>query len=158
MRNPLLEPRARTLRSQTTPAELRLWYVVNRRPRKGMKFRRQYVIGPYILDFYCVERRLAIEVDGSGHAEPAQLTYDTERGRFLESRGVQLLRFWNHDVFQNLEEVVAQIDAALDNRLPPPALRATSPVREARHEEVALPRLPPPALRATSPVNGGGQV
>jgi very-short-patch-repair endonuclease len=125
VRNKLLESRAHVLRHQSTDAEHLLWQFLKNSQRRGMKFRRQYVVGRYILDFYCVQRKLAVEVDGGVHAEPAQQVYDMERTRFLTGYGSCVLRFWNSEVFQSIEEVVRVIDAALDTGAPPTAARGT---------------------------------
>ncbi len=105
--------RARDLRQQSTDAEHLLWRALRNRRLRGYKFRRQHAIGPYILDFYCPAAKLAVEADGGGHAEPEQQAHDQERTRFIEARGIQLLRFWNHDVLRRSEEVLAEIDRML---------------------------------------------
>ena len=79
----------------------------------GMKFRRQHPIGPYIVDFYCHEARLAIELDGSGHQDEDQADYDRIRSTELESKGVKVMRFWNQDVTDNLDGVLEAITEAL---------------------------------------------
>ncbi len=105
--------RARDLRQQSTDAEHLLWRSLRNRRLRGHKFRRQHAIGPYILDFYCPAARLAVEVDGGGHAEPEQQAYDRERTRFIETRGIRLVRFWNHDVLQRPKAVLGEIVRAL---------------------------------------------
>jgi len=79
----------------------------------GCKFRRQQPIEPYVVDFYCHEARLAIELDGGEHNEPAARARDEERTRSLEARGIRVLRFWNNEVFNNLEGVLQTIYDAL---------------------------------------------
>jgi len=76
----------------------------------GERFRRQEPIGRYIVDFACLSRRLIIEVDGSQHADNA---CDRERDQWLRSLGFRVLRFWNHDVLFNTDEVVGTIGAVL---------------------------------------------
>ncbi len=105
--------RARELRRKATRAETVLWNQLRDRRMQGFKFRRQHRVGPYILDFYCSRARLAIELDGGGHAEPDQAAYDHKRTQEIESRGIFLLRFWNHDVIQRREAVLAEIARAL---------------------------------------------
>jgi hypothetical protein len=83
----------------------------------GAKFRRQHTVGHFIIDFYCHEARLAIEVDGDNHAEEYQAAYDTLRTAELESLGVRVLRFSNNEVLNNTEGV---IDAILDRPHPGP--------------------------------------
>jgi very-short-patch-repair endonuclease len=75
----------------------------------GLRFRRQHPIGNFIVDFYCLERRLVIELDGGGHAEEAQRRYDEARTRALTREGIRVMRFWNSDVLENLETVLRVI-------------------------------------------------
>ncbi len=106
---------AKAMRANPTEAEQRLWYRLRAHRLGGIKFKRQKPIGPYIVDFACVERRLVIEIDGGQHME--QTDYDRERDRFLASLGYRVLRFWNNQVLQETEEVLLVIVRALD--LPP---------------------------------------
>ena len=76
------------------------------------KFRRQYVIGPYIVDFVCLQRRLVVEVDGGQHGQE-RAGYDAERTRWLQSRGHRVLRFWNNDVLRNVDGVLEVIRQTL---------------------------------------------
>ncbi|MXY79836.1 MAG: endonuclease domain-containing protein [Chloroflexi bacterium] len=110
--------RARQLRRDATDAEQRLWSVLRDRQLAGDKFRRQTPIGPYIADFLCMQRRLVIELDGGQHQQRADS--DRERTRFLESRGYRVLRFWNNDVFDDLESVVDAIRLELQRGPPSP--------------------------------------
>ena len=110
--------RARELRRRATQAEIILWHELRGRRLQGFKFRRQHRVGPYILDFYCSQVRLAIELDGAGHAEPDQKAYDQERTRELESRGICLVRFWNRDVVNRRQEVLAEVAKSLASRQP----------------------------------------
>src|SRR5438045_1901520 len=89
--------RARVLRRRATPAESRLWLLLRGRRLAQLKFRRQVPCGPYILDFYCAESKLAI-VDGSQHNTSAAREYDEERSRFIASLEIQVLRLSNSDV------------------------------------------------------------
>ncbi|NTV55541.1 MAG: endonuclease domain-containing protein [Candidatus Moranbacteria bacterium] len=82
-----------------------------RRNALGFKFRRQHSIGPYIVDFYCPEKKLAVELDGWQHGEKCE--YDAERTRYLESLGLSVLRFWNDEVNENLDDVVLNISEHL---------------------------------------------
>ena len=102
---------AKTLRSQQTEAEQRLWYHLRAHRFHGLKFKRQKPMGRYIVDFVCIERRLIIELDGSQHSE--QMDYDQSRDAWLRSRGYTVLRFWNNDVLQQLENVLEQIRLTL---------------------------------------------
>ena len=83
------------------------------RQLEGAKFRRQRPVGLYIVDFYCHEANLAIELDGSGHVDADQADYDRNRSAELESAGITVIRFWNYEVWDNLEGVLAAIRAAL---------------------------------------------
>ena len=102
---------ARTLRRNQTKLERKLWHILRSRRFHTHKFRRQQPIGPYIADFVCFERRLVIELDGSQHV--AQAPYDANRDAFLRSRGFNVLRFCNCDVFSHPESVVETIFEAL---------------------------------------------
>jgi lysyl-tRNA synthetase class 2 len=103
--------RARELRRNQTKAELELWMRLRGR-QLAAKFRRQYRIGPYIVDLCCVERRLVIELDGGQHSE--QVEADRKRSAFMTSRGFRVLRFWNDQVLCEMEGVLERILAALD--------------------------------------------
>lgn len=100
----------RNLRKKLTPQEIILWSRL-RRNQTGYKFRRQHSIGKYIVDFYCPEKKLIIEVDGWQHEE--QKVYDEERTKYFESLGLKVLRFWNNDVNDNLDGVFLKIEEYL---------------------------------------------
>jgi very-short-patch-repair endonuclease len=106
----------RKLRNNMTDAEKKLWYVL-RMKNLGVKFRRQGLIGKYIVDFVCYERKLIIEADGGQHNESQS---DKTRDKWLESQGFKVLRFWNNDIFENLDGVGQEIIKALAS--PSPAL------------------------------------
>ena len=108
--------RIRELRQAQTEAEQRLWRLLRHRRFQGSKFRRQHPITPYILDFYCHEARLGIEVDGGQHNDPETRRQDAARTVFLASKGVTVLRFWNHEVLQHGQAVLEQLDEALTSR------------------------------------------
>ena len=116
---PELLRRCRELRRETTDAEKLLWNLLRDRQLEGAKFRRQHPFGPYILDFYCHEAKLAVELDGGQHDEEKQVLHDADRSRFLEREGIRVLRFWNNDVFMNTEGVLECILSALDESLTP---------------------------------------
>jgi very-short-patch-repair endonuclease len=107
---------ARMLRRDMTDAERRLWSALRHRRIAGHKFRRQHPVGPYILDFACVEMRLAIEADGGQHADSER---DLHRTAWLEGEGWRVLRFWNNDILGNIEGVAARILEALEIPHPP---------------------------------------
>jgi very-short-patch-repair endonuclease len=100
------DPR-RKLRSNMTSAEPTLWRALKERGAGGLKFRRQQGIGPFILDFYCPERRLCVELDGSSHNY--RYDYDEQRTAFLRKQGIRVLRFSNEQVFSSIQGVVAEI-------------------------------------------------
>ena len=104
-----ISPHAARLRREQTDVEQRFWLAVRDRRLAGMKFRRQATIGPYAVDFLCIEKRLIIELDGGQH-EP---TIDANRTRFLEARGHRVLRFWNNDVVENFDGVLRAVSEAL---------------------------------------------
>ena len=104
----VIKQRARQLRRAATEAEKKLWYRL-RCQQMGYRFRRQQPLGRYIVDFVCFDRRLVIELDGGHHGDPEQLVYDQARTQWLEGRGFRVLRFWNGDVFQELEGVLETI-------------------------------------------------
>ncbi len=110
---------ARTLRSQQTEAEQRLWYHLRAHRFLGLKFKRQKPMGLYIVDFVCLEQRLIIEIDGGQHAE--QIDYDQRRDAWLRSQGHTVLRFWNNEVIQQLDEVLEQIRCTLAVSPSPPS-------------------------------------
>ncbi len=103
---------ARSLRNRQTDAEQRLWTRLRDRRLLGFKFRRQHPIGRYIADFRCAEAKLVIELDGGQHA--IGRTRGAERTASLETQGYRVVRFWDNDVFQNLEGVLQRIVEALD--------------------------------------------
>ena len=106
----------KALRSNMTPAEATLWRALKGRGAGGLKFRRQQGIGPYVLDFYCPERRLCVELDGSSH--DYRYEYDEQRTQFLAEQGIRVVRFRNEQVFTCLDGVVAEIIRAA--QLPTP--------------------------------------
>ena len=101
---------ASALRRNPTDAERLLWAVLRNRQLGGHKFRFQSSIGPFIVDFLCVEAMLIVEVDGSQHNE----SVDARRTHFLEGEGYRILRFWNTEVIENLEGVAEVILTAAD--------------------------------------------
>ncbi len=106
--NPQLVPRAKELRQNMTQAEKKLWYSY----LKTFKFRvlRQRPIGNFIVDFYCAELKLVIEVDGNSHFTEEGQNYDMERTQVLEGYGLKVMRFKNSEVLSNLEGVCGQIE------------------------------------------------
>ena len=107
MRKRILNENARNLRKQPTDVETLLWAKIRGRQIEGLKFRRQHVIGPYIVDFVCLCKRVVIELDGGQHA--VERKKDEVRDNWLRREGYVVLRFWNHEVFENLEGVLEAI-------------------------------------------------
>ncbi len=101
-----------------TDAESRLWYTLRRHGLEGRKFRRQHPFGPYILDFYCPSARLVVELDGGQHYEDEGLRSDEVRTRYLESRGLRVLRFTNLEALQETDAVLNSILEALGDPSP----------------------------------------
>jgi very-short-patch-repair endonuclease len=102
---------ARNLRASATEAEQKLWSRLRTKQLDGFQFRRQYSIGPFFVDFICLEADLIIELDGSQHA--GQEEQDESRSAFLRSYGCRVLRFWNFDVISDVDSVVEQIAEVL---------------------------------------------
>ena len=101
--------KAKKLRQQNTPTEIKLWNHIRSRRFMGLKFRRQYPLGPYIVDFICIEKKLIIEIDGSQHNELKQEAYDAHRTEYLTKLGYQVLRFWNHEILLHFDEVTDKL-------------------------------------------------
>ena len=108
--DPTLKERRRELRRNQTEAEKAFWTHVRNSQFHGMRFFRQYSVGPYILDFYCPGLKLAVELDGGQHNLQENLEYDEARSEFLEANGITVLRFWNHDVLLNVQSVLAKVE------------------------------------------------
>jgi very-short-patch-repair endonuclease len=104
--------KAQELRKDPTEAERLLWQHLRLRQFGGYKFRRQQPLGNYIVDFVCLEKRLVIEVDGGQHN--VQVANDKQRAAWIEEQGYRVLRFWNHEVMQNIEAVKVAIWQALE--------------------------------------------
>ena len=119
----------RELRRNQTPQEILLWSKI-RNNQTGYKWRRQVSIGPYIADFYCREKFLVIEVDGSQHVENKE--YDVERNDFFKSFGIRTLRFWNNEVNVSMEGVMIKIMSEIENTTSPPP----SPGRRGRNADI----------------------
>jgi len=130
--------RARRLREEGTAVEARLWGALRNGRLDGLNFRRQHPAGAYVLDFYCPQLRLSIELDGSQHGERPQQIRDEQRSAWLRACGVTELRFWNNDVTQNLTGVLEMIKATADE------LRACGGTPTRR-------------WRADLPLSGGGE-
>ena len=93
------------MRSNPTKEEHIIWNMLRAKRFLGLKFKRQVLIGNYIVDFLCVDKGVVIELDGGQHNEPSKIQYDNERTKYLESQGYKVVRIWNNDVRNNLEGV-----------------------------------------------------
>ena len=123
---PLTVERARDLRRRLTLPEVLFWTAVRGRRLGGARFRRQHPRGPYILDFYCEEFRLAVEIDGASHDRPDRLAYDQRRTAWLNARGIEVLRIPAREVLGNLDGVLTSLRERVCSR-PPPPLRGPPP-------------------------------
>ncbi len=97
------------MRKNMTKAEIILWSKLKGKQLNGLKFRRQHGINNYIVDFYCPELRLAIEIDGGVHCYDSRITYDKQRQKEIEALGIKVLRYTNTDVIKDLEGVLNDI-------------------------------------------------
>ncbi len=102
-----LQHRARQLRRNMTDAERTLWRRIRNRQLLNAKFRRQFILGSYIVDFVCLEQRLVIEIDGSQHLQ--NKSYDDQRSAHLIHQRFAVIRFWNHEVLGDIEAVLEVI-------------------------------------------------
>jgi very-short-patch-repair endonuclease len=110
--------RSRELRVNATPFEQTFWQTVRGHRFAGFKFRRQQVIGPFIVDFVCLSEKLIVELDGSQHAET--VAYDTQRDAWLNSEGYRVFRVWNNEWTQQQEAVLARLWDMLNSATPSP--------------------------------------
>jgi very-short-patch-repair endonuclease len=105
----------RRLRKVATKTERLLWKYLKRKRLDGYKFRRQYSIDNFIVDFYCVEKKLVIELDGESHNRKEIQDYDKVRQEYIETFGIKFIRFSNSDVVNNIEQVIEYIRLALQH-------------------------------------------
>ena len=87
-----------------------MWEILRNRKFLGLKFRRQHGIGEYIADFYCSEKKIVIEIDGDTHFKDDAVEYDKIRTEFFNSVGIKVIRFTNNEVYQNIKEVLEEIE------------------------------------------------
>jgi adenine-specific DNA-methyltransferase len=120
MDHPKLIRIARVLRKHDTWAEKLLWRWLRNRRFSNYKFRRQHPMGPHVLDFFCEEAQLNIELDGSQHGFPEQKHADVQRDAWLESRGIKVLRFWNSRLRREAQPIRDTIWWTLQQRAPHP--------------------------------------
>ncbi|MFQ5964901.1 MAG: endonuclease domain-containing protein [Candidatus Scalinduaceae bacterium] len=100
---------AKHLRKRSTEAEKFLWHHLRLKQLEGLKFRRQQPMGNYIVDFVCFEKRIIVEVDGGQHAVEKEKEKDNERDKWLGEEGFKVLRFWNNDIFTNINGILEVI-------------------------------------------------
>ncbi|HET9418817.1 MAG TPA: DUF559 domain-containing protein [Chthoniobacterales bacterium] len=124
--------RAGHLRKSATDCERILWRRLRNRNFAGYKFRRQHPIDRYLLDFYCPAVKLAIELDGSGHGYRLRESRDLAREQFLARQGIAVVRFWNHQIREELDSVLQAIWLALEKRTPNNPSPQSSPFRKGR--------------------------
>ncbi|UOH74317.1 endonuclease domain-containing protein [Acinetobacter schindleri] len=107
--DPQLLEFAKSMRHTATDVENLMWQILRAKRFMNLKFRRQHVIKPYIVDFYCHEIGLVVELDGSQHGTDDGKEYDAERTKFLEALGLKVVRYWNHDVLGRTEVVLEDL-------------------------------------------------
>ena len=107
--DPQLLKFAKTMRTNATDAENLMWQLLRAKRFMNLKFRRQHVIAPYIVDFYCHKLGLVIELDGSQHGTDQGKEYDAERTKFLEALDLMVVRYWNHDVLSRTDVVLGDL-------------------------------------------------
>lgn len=107
--DPQLLQFSKTMRHTATDAENFMWQILRAKRFMNLKFRRQHVIQPYIVDFYCHEIGLVIELDGGQHGTDDAVEYDDERTKFLEALGLTVVRYWNHDVLGRTDVVLEHL-------------------------------------------------
>ena len=107
--HPTILARARKLRREMTTQERKLWQRLRHNQLYGIKFRRQHPIGRFVLDFFCYEHKLAVEIDGDSHYQPDQQEYDQARTDWLAQYDIRVIRFTNRDVDRNIESVLDEI-------------------------------------------------
>ena len=128
----------RKLRQEQTDAEQLMWLMLRDRRLLDLKFRRQHPVEPYVVDFYCHELRLAIELDGGQHNEPKTRRKDKLRTQFLENQGIRVLRFWDHEVLKETEAVLEAVCFVVEKKREDPHPQPLSQ-RERGERKAALP-------------------
>lgn len=105
---------ARNLRKNATIQERRLWNLLKNRQFCNLKFKRQQLVGDYIVDFICNEAKIIIEIDGGQHNEPKNIEYDKTRTEFLNSLGYKVIRFWNNEIYENIDCVLLRLNQEIN--------------------------------------------
>ena len=114
--HPKSSERARQLRKDDSEAERRLWEAIRNRRLGSYKFVRQLPVGHYFADFACRARKLIVEIDGATHGTDVAVRHDERRSAFLAKQGYRVIRFFNEDIYKNLDDVRGAIVAALEER------------------------------------------
>lgn len=115
--NPNFKLVRRRLRKQMTEAELLFWSKIKNKQLYAYKFRRQYGIGPFIVDFYCPKLKLVIEIDGGQHAKLENIDYDKSRTAYFQSMDIKVIRYWNHEVMNNIDGVYLDLQGQIKKRI-----------------------------------------
>ena len=118
LNDPTLKERRRELRRSQTDAEKAFWARVRNKQFLGMKFFRQYGVGPYILDFYCPAIKLAVELDGGQHNQDENREYDAARSAYLKANGIEVIRYWNNEVLCEIDGVLTQLEQKVGSYKP----------------------------------------
>ena len=157
--------RVRELRREATDAEQLMWKILRNRGVHDAKFRRQHPLEGFILDFYCHEAKLCVELDGSQHNEDEQVKYDEERTKILNEQGIRVLRFWNSDVLKNTETVLNEIwlaleDASANSLIPTPSPEGGRESLPSKHETAVhtLNNVLLPAMKEVGDKFGAGEL
>jgi very-short-patch-repair endonuclease len=117
--DPTLKQRRRSLRRNQTDSERALWAKVRNKQFFGIKFFRQYSIGPYIIDFYCPTVKLAVELDGGHHSQSDNREYDAARSEYLKTQGIDVMRFWDNEVLLDIQSVLSKLALKITPLHPP---------------------------------------
>jgi very-short-patch-repair endonuclease len=141
--DPRLIEFARQMRRKPTPAEEAMWRELRGRQFLGFKFRRQHPLGLYIADFYTSSVALVVEIDGEKHVTAEELEYDCVRHQYLRSLELEVIRFWNAEVHDNLEGVLETLEQTCKNRLG--RTRRRTPAHHRRERTID------PVMRGTPP-------
>ena len=105
---------ARNLRKNATIQERRLWNLLKNRQFCNLKFKRQQPVGDYIVDFICKEAKIIIEIDGGQHNEPKNIEYYKTRTEFLNSLGYKVIRFWDNEIYENIDGVLLRLNQEIN--------------------------------------------
>ena len=114
--NPHNLKNAKKMRSNMTPAETKMWRILRGKRFQDLKFKRQVLIGNYIVDFLCEDKKIIIEIDGGQHNEELNIQSDNNRTHYLENNGYKVLRFWNDEVMKNINGVMEVIFREIEGK------------------------------------------